>query len=644
MLEKTNKRISADMEDILDYKTSLEEIGVDKILLSDVTKDKESQQTQMVFRSLYYLIEKESKTYKGPPSRDKESDLEESLLLLNSSSILDFVQRKDNSEIKTSDLGSLRKLMFKNLLGKYYYAELRRYKNRCGIYVTKDPLLIEKELEKQLNVLNRYSTNNIATNFLNAVDFLIEFIKLHPFEEGDGRVGRLIANYFLLNNKIRPVIITDNRAEMMKIIELFSFSEYKVGFVALTLANVVNERKDTEFIDRLSMLKTNNPYTREIKDLILIYLGKGAAVNFDDEIKYLYSLGVRSEHFLKAASWLTFLSKKDNELLSDIYKIGDNDTKALSLLVMEAIDNKKYGPVFLENLNSDNEKIRTVSVGILGRTNLIDNDIFTQILNNDASINVLINLGRAISKNVSDEKLINNLERLIEDQPIDVRIGGYYGIIRTHEDHKIVDILNSRINIEEGVVKKNIIEELSTTDKINNRQIAEIVERLANEDTEIRYTLLGELTRKPAINEIYLPLLEKLVKNGTSTEKTYATYLLGRERGSAFDAGNSRITTAENLAIGILTVKLSSIQMFDEEVTDYNKQQEGNFHLALDVQRHIGSGTIFDYSIPSDSNASIFVRKVFGVLVGRLRTANTVNISDSKSNGLIRKGTNRSKY
>ncbi len=41
----------------------------------------------------------------------------------------------------------------------------------------------------------------------------ISFIRIHPFEDGNGRTGRLILNYNLLRQSLAPVIITTDLEE-----------------------------------------------------------------------------------------------------------------------------------------------------------------------------------------------------------------------------------------------------------------------------------------------------------------------------------------------------------------------------------------------------------------------------------------------
>ena len=69
---------------------------------------------------------------------------------------------------------------------------------------------IPPEPEKIPNLMNYYIYNYNNDNqdiFVKIAKYHIEFEKIHPFEDGNGRTGRLFLNYELLKNNIVPVVI-----------------------------------------------------------------------------------------------------------------------------------------------------------------------------------------------------------------------------------------------------------------------------------------------------------------------------------------------------------------------------------------------------------------------------------------------------
>lgn len=81
---------------------------------------------------------------------------------------------------------------------------------------------IPPEPEKVPNLMNYYVynyNNDVEDIFLKIAKYHIEFEKIHPFEDGNGRTGRLLLNYELLKNDLPPVVISkDERVKYFEFI------------------------------------------------------------------------------------------------------------------------------------------------------------------------------------------------------------------------------------------------------------------------------------------------------------------------------------------------------------------------------------------------------------------------------------------
>ena len=81
--------------------------------------------------------------------------------------------------------------------------------NEVGDRSTTDPKQVKTEMKKLLDNYNQKEKHS----FEEIVEFHVKFERIHPFQDGNGRVGRLIAFKECLKNNIVPFIILDSKKE-----------------------------------------------------------------------------------------------------------------------------------------------------------------------------------------------------------------------------------------------------------------------------------------------------------------------------------------------------------------------------------------------------------------------------------------------
>lgn len=77
-----------------------------------------------------------------------------------------------------------------------------------------------EEVRMQLYyLLDSYNNSEYTDIFERAADFHIRFERIHPFEDGNGRTGRLLVNYDFLRNDYLPIVIPfESRGEYFEVL------------------------------------------------------------------------------------------------------------------------------------------------------------------------------------------------------------------------------------------------------------------------------------------------------------------------------------------------------------------------------------------------------------------------------------------
>lgn len=89
---------------------------------------------------------------------------------------------------------------------RFAVGDYKKYPNIVGGIETTEPENVEKEIKKLLDSYNK-KTTKILNDIL---DFHHKFEKIHPFQDGNGRIGRLIMFKECLKHNIVPFIIYDD--------------------------------------------------------------------------------------------------------------------------------------------------------------------------------------------------------------------------------------------------------------------------------------------------------------------------------------------------------------------------------------------------------------------------------------------------
>ena len=121
--------------------------------------------------------------------------------------VIDFA----NYQLSEQFIKELHKILKSNTndsrLPHFAVGEYKKLPNEVGDMETTNPRLVASEMHKLLNYYNIKEKHS----FEEIVEFHVKFERIHPFQDGNGRVGRLIAFKECLKNNIVPFIILDSK-------------------------------------------------------------------------------------------------------------------------------------------------------------------------------------------------------------------------------------------------------------------------------------------------------------------------------------------------------------------------------------------------------------------------------------------------
>ena len=133
----------------------------------------------------------------------KGKDLREIYETRNSRKVIEFII-KNKFKIKEEDIIKIHKILVKDIDIRTNY---KRFPNMIvGKNIkTTPPEKVQKEMA---NLIKWYNNNKEKIHPIKIASlFHGKFEQIHPFEDGNGRVGRFLINVILINNKYPPLVI-----------------------------------------------------------------------------------------------------------------------------------------------------------------------------------------------------------------------------------------------------------------------------------------------------------------------------------------------------------------------------------------------------------------------------------------------------
>ena len=132
----------------------------------------------------------------------KGKDLREIYETLNTREAMELVF-SNKLRVNEKDIIKLHKILVKNTGISFGYKKLPNFLLARQVETT-PPEKVKEEIKK---LIEWYHEDKYVHPLQRAAIFHGRFEKIHPFEDGNGRVGRLLINIMLLNNRYPPLII-----------------------------------------------------------------------------------------------------------------------------------------------------------------------------------------------------------------------------------------------------------------------------------------------------------------------------------------------------------------------------------------------------------------------------------------------------
>ena len=147
----------------------------------------------------------------GVENTNKAIKVDDIVETINHFSMIDRVIDFANYELSEAFIKELHKILktgtSDSRLSWFAVGNYKRRANAVGDIETTAPRLVPQEMKKLVDEYNKKDSHTLEE----IIEFHVKFERIHPFQEGNGRVGRMIAFKECLKNNIVPFIILDSK-------------------------------------------------------------------------------------------------------------------------------------------------------------------------------------------------------------------------------------------------------------------------------------------------------------------------------------------------------------------------------------------------------------------------------------------------
>ncbi|OJU11544.1 MAG: filamentation induced by cAMP protein fic [Clostridiales bacterium 43-6] len=190
-------------------------------------------------------------------------NLREIYEIVNHNKAFAYIQKriKQNKSLDENIIKDIHSILMENIMVGGIYRNV-------DVYISGAQHTLPSPQEMDIQIKNFYM-DLISKNDLNPVELAAwahaDFVKVHPFTDGNGRISRLIMNYQLMANGFLPISMAkESRLEYFKALESYSLSGNIESFLDF-ISNLESARLDfyIKTIDNCIANKQNDKF--EIK-------------------------------------------------------------------------------------------------------------------------------------------------------------------------------------------------------------------------------------------------------------------------------------------------------------------------------------------------------------------------------------------